>query len=353
MACQECDRGRCDLVCLGKPAAYIRAVEEVGGFAAEDIGRLLQYKDELPRYIPVIQHEYGHSDRLDLPWVALPLATVLKWSPEGPRLAADSAIGLRDLFHLGRGTQVLLLGTGKDSPIERYWGVRRVRALPAALAAFGWSLAVAPNYSFFLDDPRPQHFHNRKRALICIAEWSREGLRVAPYLHGVCAQDYRFWRHFLSDHAEIRIVAKEFQTGAARWDRGVWHLDQIARLQDDLGRELHLIAIGAAQYRFELARRFGAWTIVDSMPFMKAMHRQRAYPRMGRIHWKTEQDGSIASLFKDDAMEWGRWIAEPPPSVQRKRASGGERSFAHFAQLCLPLVSSASAAEGRDHDALG
>ena len=336
--CTGCDRERCDLVCLGKPARYIEAVSEVNGFGAEDIGPLCQPPADLPRYIPVVQHEYSRTGFLRLPWVAIPLATLLKW-PEGiPTPIATTAEALREVFHLRPGTRVLLLGTGKDDPIERYWEARRVRALPAALAALGWSLAVAPNYSLFLDDPRPQHFHNRKRSLICAAEWSAERIPTVPYLHAVCPRDYGFWSDFLSAHSEVTVVAKEFQTGAAKRIRGMWHIEQMARLQDSLGRDLHPLAIGAAQYRLELARRFSDWTIVDSMPFMKAMHRQRACRGERRIQWKGEIDGSVDALLSYNAAEWGRWIEDLIETRPWQRSDPAPRGVEHRGQIPLPLT---------------
>jgi hypothetical protein len=337
--CIGCDRARCDRVCLGKPATYIEAVGEVNGFGAEDIGPLYQVPGaELPRYVPVLQHEYSRKGLLRLPWVAIPLHAALSWTEGMPALKADTAERFREIFHLRPETRVLLLGTGKDDPIERYWEARRVRGLPAALAALGWSMAVAPNYSLFLDDPRPQHFHNRKRSLICAKEWSAERISTVPYLHGVCEHDYGFWLDFLTAHPEVRMVAKEFQTGAAKRSRGLWHIEQMAHLQDSLGRELHPLAIGAAQYRVELAARFSDWTIIDSMPFIKAVHRRRAYRGERRIHWKSELDASVDALFSYNAAEWGRWIEDLVASRPWQRREFAPRIAEMIGQIPLPFA---------------
>lgn len=336
--CAGCDRERCDLVCFGKPSVYCEAVEEVNGFDAGDIGPIFQQLAiPLPKYIPVLQHHYSRVESLKVPWVAIPLSAILKASEDALAPIATTPEMLREVFHLSSETRTLLLGTGEDEPIERYWEARRVRDLPEALAGLEWSMAIAPNYSLFLDDPRPQHFHNRKRSLICAAEWSTHRIPTAPYLHAVCRRDYDYWLDFLRDHPEIRLVAKEFQTGASRWERGMWAIEQLAWLQDALKRDLHPVAIGAAQYRRELARRFRDWTIIDSMPFMRAMHRKKAHRGDRRVHWISQVGVSPDALLACNAKIWGRWIEDLIETEPRRRDNSPPRLQQDARQLTLPL----------------
>jgi hypothetical protein len=242
------------------------------------------------------------------------------------------------MFHLSQGTQVLLLGTGEDEPIERYWEARRLHELPEALAGLGWGMAIAPNYSLFLDDPRPQHFHNRKRSLLCASEWSAKHIPTTPYLHAVCQRDYDFWREFLEGHSEITIVAKEFQTGASEWQRGIWVIEKLAELQDALERDLHPLAIGAAQYRLELDRRFKNWTIIDSIPFMKAMHRRRARRGDRRVSWPAAIGGSVDALLSDNTEVWGRWIEDLIKTEPGRKGHSVPKAMNRAGQVPLPFA---------------
>jgi hypothetical protein len=70
------------------------------------------------------------------------------------------------------------------------------------------------------------------------------------------------------------MVGKEFQTGGKRQRVGEWHIQRLLELQERLGRSLHLVAIGGRRY--SMLRRF-PWkvTIIDSVPFMRTMHRRQ------------------------------------------------------------------------------
>lgn len=326
--CQGCDQETCDLVCLGKPREFAEAFREVGGFGHQDIGSLRTPTGVLPRYIPVVQHPYetGRRKLLQAPWVALPLSSLLRHCDGEVNIIANSEDDLRERFKLGKDTRVVLLGTGPDEPIEKYWVHRRLQRLHKSLSDLGFVAAIAPNYSLFLDDPRPHHLYNRKRGLICAYELSVQGVPVVPYLHGVCPQDYDYWCTFLLSHPEVTYVAKEFQTGLSRPERGEISLDEIARLQDKIKRPLHLIAVGAAQYRGRFTEKFDGWTIIDSMPFMKAISRRKARLGSYRVHWDVINRRWIDGLLGHDIQVYGGWIASPfVPSPVRKPGSRSSR----------------------------
>lgn len=322
--CIGCDES-CDLVCLGKPERLAAAMREVGGFGFQNISRLNGLSSAPPPYVPMIQHGSGRTERLDVEWAAIPLSAAFR-RPKGVSLpVASNAEELRLKFQIASSTRLLLIGTGPDKEIERYWKWHRMESLSAALSALGFAGAVVPNYSFFLDHPRPQHLHNRKRSLICAADWSAAGIPAIPYLQAVSASDWDFWYQFLRRHEEVSVVAKEFRTGAAKRNRGLIHLDELARLQDRLGRSLHVVAIGAAQYREELAWRFGGRTIVDSNPFMKAIHRKRAQLGVNRVNWKLEPTGVVDEILPFNIGLWSWWLTLPGGANDRTIRRGSKR----------------------------
>jgi hypothetical protein len=175
--CADCDKSKCTVVCMKKPADFARALLQVGSFNHREIPKLEQQRGAMPRYVLVRSR-------------------------------------------LGRG-----------------------------------------------DYPQP----------------------VAPI-------DWDFHESFLRAHPEVDQIALEFQTGLARLDRAALVFERLAAIQDRLQRRLHLFAIGASRYRTELPKRFDTFTILDSMPFMKAVKRRAAGPIRRRVAWDRAPDEDVADL---------------------------------------------------------
>ena len=70
-----------------------------------------------------------------------------------------------------------------------------------------------PNFSFFLDVPRPHSLYNRKRMLRVADEFLRHGIPVAPHLNATNEADWDFWISLFRDSPELSVYCKEFQTG--------------------------------------------------------------------------------------------------------------------------------------------
>lgn len=298
--CDHCDKDTCDLVCLKKPARFNRDLMEVGGF---DLVARAQFTamEPLPHYVPVLQHTGLYTGVVELPIAAIPLAQIVRADGAIPFENGDH---LRARFGVGAKTKLLLVGTGKDPGLERYWRYGRAKELAPKLRALDFVGAISPNFSLFLDEPRPTHLHNRKRSLICAEEWTKAGLAVAPYLGAVTPTDWDAWRGFLAEHPEIVSVAKEFQTGNANPHRGGTTLVVLDRLQQRLGRRLHVIAIGAAQFARDLSLRFDRFTIVDSNPFMKTVKRRAMVRAQPRLAEESAQNEDLATLFDHNVGTW-------------------------------------------------
>lgn len=307
--CATCDRAKCDKVCLKKPSQFAEDLLEVGGFGFSDIPRLLQPTGAaLPRYIPTIQHGFARLEPLSAPWAAVPLRRLVRFQKGRYGPAVTTAGELRRLFGLSADTRILLLGVGKDRPIERYWRWRRVYDTARALSALDFAAVIVPNYSFWLEDPRPQHLFNRKRSLICAGEFARAGLTAVVCLQAVTPRDWIYWQDFLEAHQEVSVVAKEFQTGLASPERGLPAIEALARLQDRIGRKLHVLAIGGGKYAFDLASRFDGWTVIDSVPFMKATHRRLAGGAGRRVRWIPSMEEDIGDMLAHNIIRWSDWL---------------------------------------------
>ncbi|MBA2540163.1 MAG: DUF4417 domain-containing protein [Deltaproteobacteria bacterium] len=302
--CAACTKS-CNLVCVKKPD-FARALLEVGGFRHDDIPQLPAPKGPLPQYIPVVQHPIDGCVPLD--WAVIPLVEIMRFDRGAYAPRAATPDELRRAFGLAPTTRLVLLGTGRDRGIETYWRHHRVSNAATALAELDLTLAIAPNYSMFLEDPRPQHLHNRKRSLLVAKSWAEAGIAVSIYPQAVSPLDWSFHESFLREHPEVVHVALEFQTGLARPERATFAFDHLSRIQDRLGRRLHLFAVGASRYREELPKRFDTWTILDSMPFMKAVKRRVAASIDRRIGWDRALGEDVADLFFHNVGRYTEWI---------------------------------------------
>ncbi|MEP7010186.1 MAG: DUF4417 domain-containing protein [Acidobacteriota bacterium] len=328
----------CDLICLGKPDVLNDAFIEVGGFDFDDIGPLNVPTEALPRYLPLIQHGSSRARSLRADWAAVPLSGLIQHPRGIPTPIAMSRSAIRERFKLRPTAKLLLVGIGLDDVIERYWGDRNEEIF-ASLAKMGFSGAIVPNYSFSLRHPRPQHLYNRKRSLVCAREWSARGIPIIPYLQAVTLRDWQYWLEFLETHEEITMVSKEFQTGLANPARGRDALHHLARLQDALKRPLHLVAVGAAQFRGEISRLFTDWTISDSRPFMNSIKRKRARLMSRRIKWEgvdPEANRLVDALLTCNIAAYKQWIDRP--FIPAKPSPGGSRTLeASPSQLRIAL----------------
>lgn len=314
--CSACDPATCKKVCL-RSEGFPHDLREIGGFEvggnfALHSGHLL----DAPTFIPTIQHQYKRVEELNAPWVALPMSSVFHRVDGGYGPVASNAAELRAVFRLSPEVRILILGTGKDRHIEPYWRWRRKHEAPKRLSELDVDGVIVPNFSFELSDPRPHHLHSRKRSIICARELAESSVATMLVLQAVTEADWLFWETFLSEHPEVRAVAKDFQTGLVKPERGRAAIARLATLQDRLRRPLHLFAIGGPQYSKVLAQAFDHWTIIGSTPFIKAMNRQVALSDVTerRVRFAAAPDEPPELLLEHNILTFERWIAEQSQS---------------------------------------
>lgn len=294
----------------------------------------------LPPYVANLQHRYGWAGQLPMSIVAIPTSEVI--GGRGRRFGPlfKSAGALRRAFHLAPDTQILLVSVGADRFLERYWRWAKASHTAERIANVGIAGITVPNFSFFSDAPRFHHLYNRGRLEACLNELAAAHVPTIPHVHAQTAADLGYWRGWLREHAEIRHVCREFQTGNTEVE-----IDELADLQDKIGRALHPVIIGGRRYAAKLRGLFGRYTIVDSTPFMKALHRQRAVEREGAIEWEprtTTTSREAGALLKHNIVEYGRMI-EPAPVYQTSMFDAFEHAIAAreavraSKQISLPL----------------
>jgi hypothetical protein len=278
----------CYAKCCGKPSSctlacpradnFVIVLQDAGGIDINRILNISHVEDDLPTNVPHIDSGSCRSHFLASPYVALTTFDVI--SPKATRRFKSPA-ELRQYFRIAPNAKILLLSIAKDNRLEHYWRFAEERNLPTYLAQLGISHITAPNFSFSLDDPRPEHLVNRSRSLVAAEQLAAAGLSVIPHVNAINKMDFDCWRDFLKNHPHISIVAQEFQTGLASRSRAKWHIWQLRDIEQALGRGLRLIAVAGRRHLPILVGRSSV-TVTDSVPFIRTHKRRRLDHSRGR-----------------------------------------------------------------------
>lgn len=270
-----CSSDGYDWTCPCKDREFAHRMQAVGGLVPPSIGPLrVPRPDALPLYIPTIQHGRGAATPLSWSPVAVPLGRVM--TRHSGRLygrATAGAEALRAQFRLAEGTRILLLSAGYDRHLESYWHHRKLHNAAVQLASLDLLAASTPNFSFFSNAPRTDVIFNRRRTLMVADEWSRAGIDTLLHINALTEHDWMVWAELLAERPHIHYVVKEFQTGLGDRAPGIAAIQNLCRLQDRLGRDIHPVIVGGAQYIGLISRHFHNITLVDSQPFMKTIKR--------------------------------------------------------------------------------
>ncbi len=281
------DKALCNSVCPYKPD-FPEWLAETHGLSFDDVPSVTQPDLDLPQYVPVIDHASRRRAPLDWPVIALNTSSVLRLSRQTSaeyRAQGTSPAELREAFKLSSTSRVILNSVGRDADLERYWENRLSGDAPSQLARLAIDATISPNFSHFLGVPRTDNLFNRRRQLVCLSEMQSAGLTVIPHLNAVMPDDWRFWRTLLEKNPTLRYVAIEFQTGNKSPRQGKRVIERLVQIQSAIGRPLHPLVVGGGQFTEYFAVRFASFTLLDSMPFAKAMHRQYFDQSAGRQPW--------------------------------------------------------------------
>jgi len=135
----------CDQVCRNN-ADYVDRVREVGGFDLNTVPRgPVLAMAALPSSLPIIFHGKRRAVPISMDAVALPLYAMFDRQTGAPRFSFGST--LRSEFLIAPETTILLTGTDKDPPLERWWGLgertRRTIMVPSQ-CVLEFALAQSP-----------------------------------------------------------------------------------------------------------------------------------------------------------------------------------------------------------------
>ena len=215
---------RCDAVCRNNPASFSERVREVGGF---DLGNVPQLKAVaapfLPLLIPVIYHRTDRQQAFSASAaVALPLYKVIKRQNGQPRFRNRRA--LVEHFGISVDSTILLTGSDRDVPLERWWSLGPMRSeVISALFELGIKIVTTPNFSLFTDRPRWDDMHSIKRIALTHEEFLSNGIAAALHLNARTDRDWSRWAAYVKARPEVTHVPFEFATGAGTISRVAWY----------------------------------------------------------------------------------------------------------------------------------
>ncbi|MGA3049328.1 MAG: DUF4417 domain-containing protein [Terracidiphilus sp.] len=262
-----------------------------------------QRLESLPAYIPHIHHGSCRSGPLSSSFVAL---TTFDVSAPSADERFDSPSHLRQYFGLSDDTRILLLSVAKDNRLEHHWRYSESQRLPQYLAALGISHVTAPNFSFALNEPRPEHLVNRSRSLHEAERLAGAGLSVIPHINAFNQRDWNCWRDFLRDHPDLSMVCQEFQTGLSSGKRARWHVYQMRNIEQTLGRGLQLIAAGGRRH-LPLLIELSAVTVIDANPFIRTLMRRRLVNGKWQKH-RTPEGEPLDQLMEDNIAAYTKYV---------------------------------------------
>jgi hypothetical protein len=283
--CSCLDKNRCDMVCRFNPRAFVGRMREVDGLSLETAPRVCaRGVPDLPRVVPFVDHRYGRALTLHEPVIALSLYEVVNMATGVLHVTSRQA--LADRFLIKPDAAIVLSGVNKDGPIERWWELPNRPAILAGLARLGVAVVTAPNYSVLTDVPRTDNLHAMKRIFLTWTEMLAAGLPAALHVNARTDHDYRRWGELIAKRPEIEILAFEFATGGGHGERIDWHVEQLCKLADRVGRRLTLMIRGGGRKAALLRRHFAHVTLIETEAFARAIRRRRAVlTESGRLRW--------------------------------------------------------------------
>lgn len=314
----------CQYVCPNNLVNYMARFHEVVGFKFDNVERApaLTYPS-LPLSVPLLYHSSGRSDRLKMDTVAVPLSFLLDRKTGMLRFSTREAVAAA--FGFDESARLIITGVDQDQPIEDYWSFRRATRIPEQLASLRPDLVTTPNYSTPLDTPRWDNLHNMKRIAICWSELVQAGIPTSLHLNARTDRDYERWTEFVAERDEVRSVALEYATGAAKQDRGEWHTEKLAALAAAVSRPLQLVVRGGQVHLDELYNAFSEVIFIDTTSFIKTINRQKFVRRAsGKPDWHpatTQKAQSLDGLLQHNAEAFATMISGMAANKSARRAT--------------------------------
>lgn len=303
--------GQCPIRC-GSRIDIAAWMNDVGGtLAFDDVGAGLELPAGLPAFIP--QVDGGELEVLDaqLQWPAYAIGLRRVVSPQTlepyPAFAGSAAAGLG----LKAGQLAVLVGYGLDPLVEALWTCKAT--LLARLAAQGWDLILAPNYSMYGSQPRAEHLLNFRRNLLIAAELQDLGVPAVPNLYWFRKEDLDRYLAWMAD-VDPPAVAVNLQTFRTDVEWEAMALPGLTYLSLGMPQRTRLVVTGTSRAAriATLGTLFpGKLVLVSQNPLQYARHGAQMTDA-GRV----DRPARVEDLFTANVRHYSEMVA---------RAARGER----------------------------
>ncbi|MEU1812995.1 hypothetical protein [Micromonospora aurantiaca (nom. illeg.)] len=249
-----------------------------------DLGGTLEFDDVafdttlpagLPRFIPQLDGSRVTDWDSQLRWPAYGVGLRRVFSPAtGTIYRRFVGADVHQVLDLRPGQLAVLVGYGEDPLVEAFWTRRRAQALVEQIAAGGWDLVLAPNYSIFGNWPRAQHLISMRMSLLIAAELADAGVPAVTNLYWYRLEDLRRWITWIDDTGPAAI-AINLQTVRDDADWTSWALPGLHWLAENLPLALPVIITGLsrpARIRLAIALFGTRLHLVSQNPHQFALH---------------------------------------------------------------------------------
>lgn len=310
----HCQFKSCDMACPCLHLNFADLIEEVGGLCLPPQRRLISGRlDDLPFYIPHIEHGYRRDAVLTTPVVCVPLTALVGTNRRGQYVVRyDTPEAMRAGLRLSGRADVVVSSVAPDRYIEDFWAWHEARHILEQLANLKLRAMTVPNFSFMNDVPRINSLYNLSRIFRVAERISDAGIPTVLHLQASTRHDWARWVSVLRDQPHLRHVALEFQTGPEHREIGDRYFSGLVNLQSELGRSLHPIVLAGACRVRELAIKFRSFSVVDSTPFIKTHKRKElSHAENGgwRSRWTIEGE-SLSPLLEHNVAFHSRRVLQ-------------------------------------------
>jgi hypothetical protein len=287
-SCRElcpCTRGEpCNAVCPKHLSNFVRYLREIDGFDLQRLPRLSRLpSSDVAAYAPLIYRWNRRQTPVQATTVAVPMAML--FSHRTGKRRFQSCGELLNRFRVSTTAQLVISGVDEDARVENYWGMARDAGIVTSLKSLNPALVTVPNFSLLSNVPRHDNLANMKRIAIAWHELIEAGVQTALHVNARTEHDWHRWNDFVREREEVQWISFEFGTGARVNHRGDWYAQQLCEVAKNAGRPLR-IAIRGSMHLSVLRESFERVLVIDSTPYHKTLHRQRARVMpSGEVRW--------------------------------------------------------------------
>ena len=299
--------GQCPIRCGSRTDIGAWMADVGGTLAFDDVVLETKLPAGLPRYIPQVDgHDVAGFDA-DLGWPAYGVGLRRVFSPDTHRIYPKFAgVDAHQALGLAPGQLAVLVGYGEDPLVEAFWTARRT--LIPQIAAQGWDLVLAPNYSMYANQPRAEHLLNFRRNLLIASELADAGVAAVPNLYWFRKEDLDRYLSWVDD-TRPSAIAVNLQTFRTDEDWELMALPGLTYLSMGLPEDLVVIVAGSSR-----VDRIGALVELFGERLRLVAQNAQAYARHGALmtaEGRVDRPARVEDLFAANVRFYASLLDAP------------------------------------------